>query len=125
MIWEVFIGPYRSFAGVRRYNIHPFKTIIEYLFNTKQYSSRVIFINIVANIITFIPLGFFLCLLFKRFRKPFNMALCSFIVIAIIEIMQFVLNVGVFDVDDIVLNTAGCLLGYVIYRIMKKFMSKS
>jgi hypothetical protein len=29
MIWEVFIGPYRSYSNVRRYNLYPFTTILE------------------------------------------------------------------------------------------------
>ena len=119
MIWEVFIGPYRSFAGTRRYNIYPFKTIIEYLFNATRYNFHVVFINLIANIVTFIPFGFLIPILSKKHRTLFNMTIISLLVIMMIEVMQFILNVGVFDIDDIILNTSGCILGYGIYRIMK------
>lgn len=59
MLWEVFIGPYRSYNGARRYNFYPFKTIMQFLLNASAYSFHTIFINLIANIITFIPLRIF------------------------------------------------------------------
>ena len=55
MLWEVFIGPYRSYSGARRYNLYPFKTIMQFLLNASTYSSHTIFINLIANIITLCP----------------------------------------------------------------------
>jgi glycopeptide antibiotics resistance protein len=121
MIWEVFIGPYRSYSGARRYNLYPFKTVMEFISNDAKYNLQVIFINLIANIIAFIPLGFFISLLFRKSRKLINTALfCVFIIICI-EIGQFILKVGVLDIDDIILNTAGCVLGFMIYKVVKKF----
>ena len=119
MIWEVFIGPYRTYSGEKRYNLYPFKTVMEFLLNATKYGFRVIFINLIANIITFIPLGFFITLLFRRTFKLINIALCCLFFIICIEIGQFILNVGVLDVDDIILNTAGCLLGFMIYKVVR------
>ncbi|MCB2312957.1 VanZ family protein [Clostridium tagluense] len=34
---------------------------------------------------------------------------------------QFILNVGVLDIDDIILNTLGCILGFIIYKVVKNF----
>jgi glycopeptide antibiotics resistance protein len=119
MIWEVFIGPYRSYSGIRRYNLYPFKTIADYFMNSWQYSFHVLFINLAANVITFIPLGFFASLLFKRFNNILVMVVFSIIIITVIESLQFVFNVGVFDIDDIILNTLGCIIGFAIYKIIK------
>ncbi|WP_375372917.1 VanZ family protein [Clostridium sp. CF012] len=118
MIWEVFIGPYRSYSDVRRYNLYPFKTIMEFLLNTTKYNFRVIFINLAANIITFIPLGFFISLLFRRSCKLINITLSCMLIIICIELGQFILNVGVLDIDDIILNTLGCVLGFMIYKVI-------
>ena len=120
MIWEVFIGPYRSYSGARRYNLYPFKTIMEFLLNANKYNFQVIFINLIANIITFIPLGFFISLLFRRYLKLINTVLSCVFIIICIEIGQFVLNVGVLDVDDVILNTVGCVLGFMIYKAVRK-----
>ena len=121
MIWEVFIGPYRSYSGIRRYNLYPFKTIMAFLLNANKYNFEVIFINLIANIITFIPLGFFISVLFRRSCRVINVALYSMLIIICIEIGQYILNVGVLDIDDVVLNTIGCVLGFMIYKAVNKF----
>jgi glycopeptide antibiotics resistance protein len=119
MIWEVFIGPYRSYSSVRRYNIYPLKTIRDYLVNSDQYNFSILFINLAANIVTFIPLGFFTCILFKRFNNLTSIAIFSVLITTIIEVMQFTLNVGVCDIDDIILNTLGCIIGFVLNKMMR------
>ena len=124
MIWEVFIGPYRSYSGIRRYNLYPFKTIADYFMNSWQYSFHVLFINLAANVITFIPLGFFASLLFKRFNNILVMVVFSIIIITLIESLQFIFNVGVFDIDDIILHTLGCIIGFAIYKIIKWILGR-
>lgn len=124
MIWEVFIGPYRSYSGIRRYNLYPFKTIADYFMNSRNYNFNVLFINLAANIITFIPLGFFASLLFKKFRNIPAVVAFSILIVAIIESLQFVLNVGVLDIDDIILNTLGSIVGFAIYKIIKWILCK-
>ena len=121
MIWEVFIGPYRSYTGRRRYNIYPFKTIVNYLLNSSKYNLNVIFINLIANIITFIPLGFFISLLFIKNHKILNSIFPCILIILSIEMGQFIFNVGVLDIDDIILNGIGCILGIMIYKVTKRF----
>ncbi len=124
MIWEVFIGPYRSYGGIRRYNLYPFKTIIDYFINSEKYSAHLLFINLAANIVTFIPLGFFTALLFKRFNNISIVIVSSIMVTTMIETMQIILNVGVFDIDDIILNTLGCIIGTASYKIIKGILDK-
>jgi len=124
MVWEVFVGPYRSYSGIRRYNLYPFKTIVDYFMNSRQYSFDVLFINLAANIVTFIPLGFFASLLFKRFSNIITVVVFSTITITVIETLQFVFNVGVFDIDDIILNTLGCIVGFTLYKIIKWILGK-
>lgn len=124
MIWEVFLGPYRSYSGTRRYNVYPFKTIIDYLMNSEQFGFHLIFINLVANIVTFMPLGFFVALLFKRFNNIIIMAQFSILTILSIELIQFIFNVGVFDIDDIILNSLGCIIGFGFYKAIKGFFSE-
>lgn len=124
MIWQVFIGPYRSYSSIRRYNIYPLKTIRDYLVNSDQYNFHIIFINLAANIVTFIPLGFFISILFKRFNNITAIAIFSIVITTIIEAMQFILNVGVFDIDDIILNTVGCITGFVLNKIIQYILCK-
>jgi vanZ family protein len=34
-----------------------------------------------------------------------------------VEIIQFIVNVGSFDIDDIILNTLGCIMGYIMFLL--------
>ena len=65
-------------------------------------------------------LGFFIPLLFKGYRKLINTGLSCVFIIICIEMGQFILNVGVLDIDDIILNTIGCILGFAIFRVSNK-----
>jgi glycopeptide antibiotics resistance protein len=125
MIWEIFIGPYRSYSSLRRFNLYPFKTISNFLANSSRYSFHVLFINLAANIITFIPLGFSAPIFLKKIRSSAAMFAFSIIAIFAVEWLQFVLNVGVFDIDDIILNTLGCMLGFMFYQRMRKWYCKN
>jgi glycopeptide antibiotics resistance protein len=44
----------------------------------------------------------------------------SFLLSFFIETVQLVFKIGVFDVDDLIMNTLGGLIGYVIYRISQE-----
>lgn len=94
--------------AIRNVNLILFKSISPYLMNiTEPYAFK----NIVGNIVTFIPLGFFVSTIFFR-TKFFKTILTCVAIILIIECGQFVLKIGFFDVDDIILNLLGCLLGF-------------
>ena len=123
MIWQLFLGPYRSYSSVRRYNIYPFNTIMNYFINSDKFSFHIIFINLVANIVTFIPLGFFTSLLFKRLNKVITITIFSVLTVSSIEAIQFIFNVGVFDVDDIILNSLGCIIGFTFYKLLRRGLS--
>lgn len=59
-------------------------------------------------------------LLFRKSAKVINTGLTCVFIIICIEIGQFSLNVGVLDVDDVILNTIGCILGFMVYKVVKK-----
>ena len=86
--------------------------------NSSKFNFNAIFINLVANIVTFIPLGFFMTMFFKKFNKISTMAVFSVIIIFIIEVLQFIFNVGVFDIDDIILNSLGCIIGFGLFKLI-------
>ena len=63
----------------------------------------------IGNIIWFVPLGFYLAV-YKR--KPFWITiLYGFLLSLFIETMQYVLGTGVSELDDLILNTLGCIIG--------------
>lgn len=102
--------------GFWNYNLTPFRTISIFL---RNFTDSYAFINIMGNIIPFIPLGFFVPLLFVKKRQLINTLLISFVSILLIEILQFITMLGFFDIDDIILNMIGCIMGYVMFLILK------
>ncbi|MFJ8215671.1 VanZ family protein [Bacillus cereus] len=103
--------------GGNRTNFIPFRTIKGYISNMSITSS---FINIMGNIIPFIPLGFFIPTTFS-FKKTFKktMIIC-FIIIMLIETIQIFTYLGSMDIDDVILNQISCIIGYILYLIYIK-----
>ena len=78
--------------------------------------------NICGNIILFIPVGFFLPLVSKSFKKLRYTLLFGVSISLIIECSQLFLIRGT-DIDDIILNTTGTILGYIIYILFTKLFT--
>ena len=77
-------------------------------------------INLVGNIVMFIPLGVFLPLVSSKFQKLWKTLLCAALIISIVEFLQLLTLVGICDIDDLILNLIGAALGFTIYRYIKK-----
>ena len=94
-------------------NFIPFREMFRYEFGTGLF-----FKNVVGNMIMFLPFGFFVSyfLNLDKIRYIFILSLVSSLSI---ETTQMVIG-RVFDVDDIMLNIIGGILGYFIYRILFK-----
>lgn len=75
------------------------------------------------NIAMFVPLGFFLPLLWKRYRRLKNTLLFGIGATVFIELAQL-FTYRATDINDVVTNTAGALLGYLLFRLFKKPLSK-
>jgi glycopeptide antibiotics resistance protein len=100
------------------YNLVPFHTIMNYINATGYINTSIVITNLAGNILAFMPLGFFLPLLFRRYLK-FRKTL--FIVIAstlTVECLQYIFRVGSFDVDDLILNTVGGILGFLVFKVV-------
>lgn len=74
----------------------------------------------IGNIILFIPYGIFLSTLFKRANLK-NIIIYGFIASFIIEISQFLLKRGILDIDDMILNILGVIIGYLFISAVKRF----
>ena len=72
----------------------------------------------------FIPLGFALPVLFERIKSFLQVLILSFSISLLAETLQLVLRVGCFDVDDLLLNTIGGCVGYLVYRILRRYIWK-
>lgn len=50
----------------------------------------------------------------------YQTVLCGFFLSFVIEFLQFMLGTGVSELDDLILNTVGALIGFIIYQKVKK-----
>lgn len=99
-----------------RYNIVLFAEIKRFFKYRHLLSTESFLLNMFGNIIGFMPFGFFVPMLSKK--HSFWRILClSFELTLAIEVTQLFLKVGIFDVDDLFLNTLGGVLGYLCYLV--------
>ena len=99
------------------YNLVPFLEIKRFWQNRELIGHFAVFINLAGNVLAFVPFGFFFPFLGSHARGLFRMGLFSFEFSLLVETIQLVSKVGSFDVDDLMLNTLGGILGYVIFSL--------
>ena len=72
--------------------------------------------NLFGNVLIFIPFGFFMPMA-SKYRSFWATAVNSLALSLLVETFQLLTRVGCFDVDDLVLNTLGGILGYITFMI--------
>ena len=98
-------------------NYIPFKEIFRY-----EVGSSLFVKNIIGNVLLFLPYGYFASEYIKS-KKAWPICILTTLVTITIEFVQ--LNIGrTFDIDDVILNTLGGLLGYLLYRLIEKVKVK-
>lgn len=103
-----------------RYNLTMFQEIMRYYdlgMRTGRWNLFVM--NVIGNIVVFMPIGMFLPSLFARCRNILFTTVLSFEISLCVEVVQLVTKVGSFDVDDLLLNTIGGICGYIIYMMYR------
>lgn len=94
----------------------PFRTIVEFIGRIEAFSvSDLAFRNLAGNIVLFVPIGLFLPLLFKKQRRFVTFLMTTAAVILTVELTQMFTLLGTCDIDDLILNTAGACIGYVVF----------
>ena len=106
-------------------NLIPLQGILKMIENASIFEDRVtrriVFINIVGNILLFSPIGLSIPLLDKRLNRGWLVVLLGLSFSLVIELAQTFLIVRVFDVDDLLLNSTGTLLGFGTYALLNQF----
>jgi glycopeptide antibiotics resistance protein len=75
---------------------------------------------LLANLCLLIPYGFLLPLTYGKVNRGLKVFVCTLLLTVFFEVFQLVTFTGSFDVDDILLNVLGGMIGYVIYRLLNK-----
>ena len=96
----------------RSFSVMPFQFVLDMQAGGMDIS--VMLKNVLGNIGVFIPLGILLPVFFQKNRVSITI-LEGFLISLIIEVLQYVLKMGILDVDDMLLNTAGVAIGAVLF----------
>jgi glycopeptide antibiotics resistance protein len=75
-------------------------------------------INLIGNFALFLPMGMALPFLIKKLDRFWKVTLVIFGLIVLVELMQGVLRVGSIDIDDLIFNLCGGMLGYGIVKLL-------
>ena len=130
-IYRIFIFPYTifllylMFLGFGReqheaniVRLLPLVSTILFVQNTTSWES--IIINLFGNIIMFIPFGFLGWLNAKYFS--FKKLIVDFLsTLIIVEALQYLTRLGVFDIDDLALNSLGVWIGFQMRKFIDNF----
>lgn len=106
-------------ADEYRYNLVLFREIQRYYIYRETMGIHIFILNIIGNVVAFIPFGFFRPIIGIHKASFMRTLLSGAIFSLIIEISQLLIHVGSFDVDDIFLNTLGTLIGYITFLVFR------
>ncbi|WP_229521727.1 VanZ family protein [Paenibacillus monticola] len=99
-------------------NYIPFQEILREIHRMSM-SSPFSSTNLIGNILAFIPLGLFIPkLLTSRGASFISVFMFSLLLSLCFEVTQLLLRMGTFDVDDLILNTFGGIMGYCIFKFL-------
>ncbi|WP_263706489.1 VanZ family protein [Shouchella tritolerans] len=119
------VSLYNFFAAIgaseRTINVIPFASILDMV--KTDLSTMRIMENVLGNIGIFIPLGLLLPVIIKREGR--NILFSGILLSAFIEMSQLLFGLGSTDIDDLILNTCGTIIGYWFFKIIKKKAASS
>ena len=93
------------------YNLIPFNSIGEQLSHFSEGWAR---FNLMGNVIPFKPLGVLLPMISEKANSFIRVLFIGIGFVLFVEVFQFFTRLGSFDVDDVILNMFGILIGYLI-----------
>lgn len=102
-------------------NLIPLRETIRMFVNNPM-GNKYAYYNVIGNILLFMPLGFLIPMLFKTYDNFKKVMICGIVTSFAIEFIQYFTAMNLSDVDDIIFNTIGALLGLICYRLFYKVL---
>lgn len=103
------------------FNLIPFRNIgVQIKHITQWWALK----NLLGNLLPFVPFGFLLPIAYPRIKAFFKVFLVGMSAVLFIEIFQYMTRLGSFDIDDIILNMVGVLMGYGTFLLVKHVLLK-
>lgn len=113
LLYYLLLGTENAASGM---NFIPFKEITRYPIGSPGF-----FYNVIGNIVLFIPFGYFVSDYLKA-KQTHQVLIVSTIISLTAELIQYKIG-RAFDVDDILLNVSGAIIGFLCYISVKAMKS--
>lgn len=110
-------------GSVRSLNLIPFASISNYVLSGSAGVKRFAVANLIGNIVAFVPLGAFLPLFRRRTGVWTNLLVVVCASVAV-ETVQGIFGLGTSDIDDVILNTIGGLVGILFFRLLRVLLRR-
>ncbi|UZR95491.1 VanZ family protein [Chondrinema litorale] len=131
LVWFLVFYTYKDFSRLTNLSnsqikLIPFEQTYHYIngiFKKKydnHYKEQFI-TQVFGNVVLFIPWGLLLPLTIKKLSAKFWVIFSGFFLSFLFEFIQFTFKLGIFDIDDIILNTLGVWIGWLLLDILKNF----
>ncbi len=118
---------YRELLDMRL-SVRPLRTIRNYWYVIQHHPGTASWthcvINLIGNVIMFVPLGWLIPWVFPTQRKFVVFFVTCLFFDLLVEVVQLLTLLGIFDVDDVILNMSGLLLGYLAYCLTHRSPKK-
>jgi glycopeptide antibiotics resistance protein len=102
-----------------------FKNAFTYRYTAHGGEFRNIFLmNVLGNLVLLLPWGVLAPLAFKKLNGVKWIALSGFLISFSAEIIQYIFSIGIFDIDDLIFNTLGAIIGFYLLQITKYLFFK-
>lgn len=133
IVYMVFLMYFLFFAEIMgrtyidrdyHYNLTPFREIRRFIVYRRTLGWFAVLSNLLGNVLAFVPFGMILPMLTTKCRNFFHIVLLGFDFSLFVETIQLISKVGSFDVDDLILNTLGAALGYLAYRLIRRYFRR-
>lgn len=117
LLYFMFFGFGRTQMSINVVRLKPLASTIDFVSNSLFWKD--IIINLIGNLVMFIPFGF-LGWVFPKLNR-YKLLIINFVFVLIIaESMQYFTRLGVFDIDDILLNSIGVSIGFYLKLKLEK-----
>jgi len=121
LLYLMFFGMGRTQYENHIIRVEPVFATLSFIENTVRWWD--IIRIVVGNVVMFIPFGF-LGWIFPKLQDLKTNVFVFISAIVIVEALQYFTRLGIFEVDDVILNTFGVLLGWQIKRILETRFSR-
>ncbi|AET67733.1 glycopeptide antibiotics resistance protein [Desulfosporosinus orientis DSM 765] len=129
LLYRLFFFAYSQYfrfsAEDLRFNVIPFKTIMTYMRTVNDDNIDIWFFNLFGNVLAFMPMGFLLPLAFNKLKSAKAIGITTLLISSVLEGIQLISKLGTADIDDVILNTLGGLLGYLVLIICLGLLRKT